>query len=337
MIGIRADANPYLGLGHVMRCLSIANALSALGYKIVFLLASKEAEKIISDKGYETLIFNSDYRNLEEELDCWPGITFECILVDSYYVTPSFFRFLKARTDLLVYLDDLATFSYPVDVLINYNVYGSCLNYDKLYHNSGVRMPRLLIGPSYVPLRSEFRGVHRRVQPEIVKNVLISTGGSDAEHVALSLINAKPQNYTYHFLIGAMNNDKAEIEKLASSQEEIVLHENVVDMKSLLIGMDLVVSAAGSTLYEICACRVPLITYILADNQAPGAAEFEHLGLAVNIGDIRKIDDPVRMILSTIVNLSNDYERRVAAGNRMAKIVDGLGAERIAEIIQGML
>jgi len=64
--------------------------------------------------------------------------------------------------------------------------------------------------------------------------------------------------------------------------------ENVQDMRGLICSMDLIVSAAGSTLYEICACGVPLITFVTADNQIRGAEAFSSLGLAVNIGDLRE-------------------------------------------------
>lgn len=50
--------------------------------------------------------------------------------------------------------------------------------------------------------------------------------------------------------------------------------------------MDICISAARTTLYEICACGVPLITYSLADNQIFGAKAFENLGLGINIGGL---------------------------------------------------
>ena len=122
-------------------------------------------------------------------------------------------------------------------------------------------------------------------------DVLLSTGGSDELHIALSFIKhlcEQPDSgITYHVLIGAMNTDKDEIRSLAADKEWIELHENVADMKSLICSMDVVVSAAGSTLYEICACGVPLITFSAADNQVPGAEAFSSLGLAVNVGDLR--------------------------------------------------
>lgn len=38
-------------------------------------------------------------------------------------------------------------------------------------------------------------------------------------------------------------------------------------MSELMQQCDMAVSAAGSTLYELCACGMPTITYVLADNQ----------------------------------------------------------------------
>lgn len=68
-----------------------------------------------------------------------------------------------------------------------------------------------------------------------------------------------------------MNTNEKEMRTLVQGHNHFILHENVSDMRSLLEKMDLAVAAAGSTLYEICACGVPLITYTIADNQMAGA------------------------------------------------------------------
>ena len=54
----------------------------------------------------------------------------------------------------------------------------------------------------------------------------------------------------------------------------------VKDVKSLIESCDITISAAGSTMYEICACGVPMVTYSLADNQNPGTEAFEKQSLA---------------------------------------------------------
>ena len=141
-----------------------------------------------------------------------------------------------------------------------------------------------------------------------------SAGGSDELHIAANFVRflceRGADDKTYHILLGAMNTDKEEIKALASGMDCVVIHENVQDMRGLICSMDVIVSAAGSTLYEICACGVPLITFSTADNQVPGATAFSSLGLAVNVGDLR---DPSSIDPSAVMSgtLSNDAIYRI--------------------------
>ena len=43
MIYIRVDANKKIGMGHMMRCISIAEALIIEGEKVCFLVATEDA------------------------------------------------------------------------------------------------------------------------------------------------------------------------------------------------------------------------------------------------------------------------------------------------------
>ena len=353
MIYIRADANPNIGMGHIMRCLSIADAFTSVGNNVCFVLADDTVQSLVQSRGYETIILHSDYRGMDAELSFWPSIFLDLIIVDSYFVTADYLRSLQNRLKesggKLIYLDDVYAFPYPVDILVNYNAYASPHLYTDLYRDSTV--PQLILGPTYAPLRSMFCNLPKRIQKEQVKNILISTGGSDELHLALALLRGvmsrEARGIEYHFLLGAMNADKEEIQKLSEGRGNIVLHENVADMKSLIQSVDLAISAAGSTLYEISACGVPLITYSLTDNQIPGAEAFEKLCLAVNVGDLRdpeSIDqalvmsgtlssDAVERILAAADDLSCDYERRVAVGKQMQELIDGYGADRMVQRI----
>ena len=293
---------------------------------------------------------------MDDELNSWPETNPDTIIVDSYYITANYLRVLKDKVGQkgkLVYIDDLASFPYPVDVLVDYNAYGPTIDYRGLYNNNDVDMPRLILGLTYAPLREMFRNIPHKAQKEKAENILISTGGSDELHLTLTLVHylsngpCKYENKTFHFLLGAMNIDKEEIRVKAAGCENIVLHENVSDMRRLISSCDIVVSAAGSTMYEICSCGVPLITYSSADNQIPGTEAFEKLGLAVNIGDVREPDsiDPsliisgkldenaVDRIFMAVEELSNDFTRRREMGIKMQEMIDGFGADRMVKEI----
>ena len=341
MILFRADGNPVIGTGHIMRCLSIADAFRASGEEAVFAAADDSMKGLIEKKGFRCCVLGTDYRDMPSDLE--PTLELVCklgarlLIADSYFVTADYLRALKSKVKL-TYIDDLAAFAYPVDVLINYNVYADKQTYEKLYAESGESVPRLLLGAGYVPLRAEFRNVPKKEIKKKCTDILISTGGADPVHLALRMaeyISAECRNdgLRYHLLIGAMNRDKSEIARIASGSKNIVLHHNVSNMPELISSCDIAVSAAGSTLYEICACGVPLITYVLADNQLQGAKAFEKLGIAAFCGDARK-EDIISRIFGETDRLRSDLHARKQNNYKMQKAIDSCGSQRLADALK---
>lgn len=329
MIYFRADANPSIGMGHIMRCLSIADAFRDAGRDVQFVLADRQVEELIHRRGYEAVVLHSSFDDMESELGLWPEIIPELIIVDSYFVTESYLKALHDKSKL-VYIDDLAAFPYPVDILINYNAYGPEIDYHSLYHN---HPPELLLGVTYVPLRKMFQEISMKTPRKYIHDILFSTGGADDLHLALQLVKMRPRKYNYHVLIGAMNTDWNEIRRLAEDQDNIIIHENVSDMRSLITNCDVAISAAGSTLYEICACGIPLVTYITADNQISGAEAFEKIGLAVNCGDMRLVTNRIESLIKTTDSLNDHYDQRVSIVSKMKDTIDGNGAQKIVNRI----
>lgn len=342
MILFRADGNSIIGMGHIMRCLSIADAFKSLGEESVFSVADASMQNLIEERGFKVHVLDTDFSKMSDDTEKIEKLINETkahlLIVDSYYVTPDYLSSLRSMIKL-IYIDDLAAFAYPADVIINYNIYGNKSVYEKLYSGSSVRLPELLIGTEYVPLRREFHDLPPKEIKEKCTDILISTGGADPVHMALKIAGHISSEYyddglRYHLVIGAMNHDKEAIERIASEYKSIALHCNVKDMSRLIRSCDIALSAAGSTLYEICACGVPLITYILADNQISGAEEFERRGLAVNLGDIRGLSD-VSCCIDAIKELCGSKEKRAMLRDKMSGSVDGKGAERIALYLSG--
>ncbi len=336
MIILRADGNSRIGSGHIMRCLSLANAAGDRGITCCFVTSGAEFQNIIQARGYKCIVLGTDYANMEAELSALTGLLNDerpdMVFVDSYFVTETYLNALHSFVKL-VYIDDLAAFAYPVDTILAYDLGMESTKYENLYR--GKKLPQMLIGPKYTPLRKEFSGLDFRMPSRIVKNVFVSTGGADPEHIALRLVqylqDKKKQKYTFHFLLGTMNQDKDEIERLTSSAESIVVHKDVQNVRELMTSCDVALSAAGNTMYELCACSLPIISYILANNQNAVAQKFAYEGLALLAGDARTCEDFCATLLDRLDELSRDYELRVAMASKAYSIVDGKGASRIIE------
>ncbi len=123
MIGIRTDANKKIGMGHIMRCLSIASRLKELGEDAIFFTSGDYAADFIRSKGFECFILPYEYKNKNEEIykfiDILKDKKISKVLLDSYEVTLKYMTELN-RAVKIAYIDDLNLFRYPVDLIINY-------------------------------------------------------------------------------------------------------------------------------------------------------------------------------------------------------------------------
>lgn len=347
MIIFRADGNPTIGLGHVMRDLSIADAFRNFGEQCCFCLADAGLSELIINRGHAVKVLGSRFDRMDDELEIIKKeihvlANVSAVFIDSYYVTENYLSsmhsFCQSRGIILVYVDDVLSFPYSCDVLINYNIYASFEQYRTLYHK--LNKPVFLLGTAYAPLRTEFQQLQDRVIRIVGRDVLISTGGSDSTHVGIELIRTiieTPEwsDIRFHFILGILNEDYCEIEELAKGSMNIQIHENVSQMAELMKSCDVAITAAGSTMYELCATQTPSITYILADNQIPGANGFEKSGVLHTAGDIRIIGMKklARSVLCQAIDLLNNYNERNRIAKIMRQIVDGKGANRIVNLI----
>ncbi len=338
---IRADGNGKIGMGHVQRCLSLAKALKKRGADPVFLTADEEPAEWLEKAGFPHISLGSDYREMEREL---PGLTEILqkdpgpVLVDSYQITKPYMESLCGLTRTLLLSDDNEQV-FACHDLINYNIYAKDLGYEKTYGSSGYHT-RLYLGPGYAPLREGFTASPEE-EPEKnegKRKVLLTTGGSDGCH--LGLLFAKritegrmPGNIEYHVLCGPFCGDADKIREAAKGQTDLVIDGPVTEMASYLKGFDLVLSAAGSTLYELCAMGIPAMTFTTADNQKKNAKAFAEYSEMIHLGDAEADADAVldRMEEKLSKVLSGDRTKLREIAVSMKAVTDGRGAEHLAE------
>ncbi len=366
---IRADGNEKIGMGHVMRCLAIAEALRKEGEEVLFLAADHKPAGVIQDKGFPVKILDTCYEDMETEL---PELTsviqkkpgngeygriFEKskILVDSYFITESYLKALQTFATVIL-MDDEKKAVYPCDALVNYNIYGNTLSYKQDYP-AGVK---LFLGCAYMPLREQFGDVEYVVRDRAA-HILLTTGGGDSCHMALAMAKylsekldwlpkesnsrEKQKNMLaegggrmaltagiWHIVCGPYCTDTEELESLAEQNSFLKIHKNVTDMSELMQRCDVAVSAAGSTLYELCRVGVPTVGFYFAENQRQNMEAFERLSPIKNAGDFSAFPDRV---LSNIVweaeNLCRSRKRREEVSLSMRTFIDGRGAERLSK------
>lgn len=348
MTGIRADGNNQIGIGHVMRCLTIADALKEIGENVVFFTADHGCEEMITGRGFDCRVLETSFDDMEAELDSLQIAMGEAkvdrLLIDSYYVTETYLKTLRERV-VTMYLDDVDRFPYPVDLLVNYNVFAKASDYPYgveyvEYGQAGMvakeDITLVLAGPKYAPVRKEFAECRGALKDEIY-DILITLGGSDAYNLAckISKVLLKDANLRLSVVCGPFNRHRQALYELAMNEPRMTVYENVKDMWKLMSKCDLAVSAAGSTMCELAVAGVPAVTFSFVENQRRIAVAFGEKEAAVAIGHYNPIEEDafLQAMKEAVRMLLVSREKREKLTENASKMVDGYGAIRIARAI----
>lgn len=367
VIYIRTDGNSKIATGHLVRCLCIAQALESLGKSACFLVSDEDSFSLLKDlsasvfSGYTfsfdvKILKTACYDNMELELEelavlltsADPTLTTQdtsqtansaflkpIFFVDSYFVTEDYFSSLN-KFAKVAYMDDLRAFDYKVDLLVNYDVIPPAREqeYHLSYTNAGIS----LLGAEYTPLRKQFQNQEVSLHNQI-KNILITTGGSDPYDFTFTLskyLLSLELALELHVVVGRLFKNTDSLEELTKQYPSLHLHYNVGDMASLMKQCDYAVSAAGTTLYELCALGIPAVSISMADNQIPMSKTFAEVDAVPYVGDIRvqkyeDMDFILHQISNHLISLCEDSSKAHLQHNKMRRLIDGNGAIKIAE------
>lgn len=349
---IRTEANCVTATGHMMRCLAIADAAAKREIRTVFIVAEEGSERFPKERGYQTICLGRRWDDFAGEIPVIERLiaeqNIEVMLIDSYFVSEDYMKAVTQKTRT-AYIDDLHKTIWPCSVLIAYAVYYDLFDYRKEYPGT-----ELLLGCRYAPLRREFQDLPVRQIRQDVKKVLVVTGGTDEYHFmkqfteALLAQRSLFAGVEFTLVCGAFNRDIEEIRNLSSEyaakdfadgSEDI--EGNTITMKIVpalptlkdaMLETDLLITAGGTTLYEMAACGTPGICFSIADNQLDNVKGFASRGLVLYAGDVRT-DFSYDRLIRMMKEMMQDHTARDAVSERLRALVDGKGAERIVDAV----
>ena len=344
-LAIRVDGNSQIGSGHIMRCCAIAHAAEAMGYEAMFFVSDEESARIVQAQGYTSEVLGGDYRSFCEDdalhfANAVEKANVKGVIVDSYAATDGFLATLRKRCHCnkikVGYIDDEYRFEsgflpkpmrLPVDVLVNYGLGASSELYWRAYGDSDAE---LLIGPVFAPIREMFSVACYRVS-DLVSTILVTTGPTNPNGVLERLASCCAEamlEASIHIVVGA----NARFEGEDSFESRFVFHHDPRNMRSLMLASDLVVSAGGTTLYELAALGVPTIALPITENQLANVSGWRKrcLGFA-----LQSVEWENGELISMIHSLATDVALRQALSSEMREACDGQGARRVAEAILG--
>ncbi|MDL2143313.1 UDP-2,4-diacetamido-2,4,6-trideoxy-beta-L-altropyranose hydrolase [Flavobacterium tructae] len=283
----RADGNHIIGLGHITRCMALADMLDN-NFEIVFLCRKLTNEqKIIVSKSFSLIELNGD--NLQDEIIELENIINkdDIVVLDGYCFDLSYQTKVKTMAKKLVMIDDLAERKIIADLIINHGGEFIKDKYD-LESNS-----ELLAGFKYLLVRKEFLKSRFEIK-EISKidTVFICMGGSDPFNVTPKALQATLDcNFVKKIIVVAgnafMNFD--EIHAIASLNKHVEIKiERNVDAKAmvkLINESQIAICPSSSIALEVCCVGSGILTGYVIDNQFSIHEQIMNNKCGISVGD----------------------------------------------------
>jgi UDP-2,4-diacetamido-2,4,6-trideoxy-beta-L-altropyranose hydrolase len=362
LVAFRSDASLIIGTGHVMRCLTLAEALTARGVRCRFIGREHpgnllemirqhnfDVHRLPVDLGAVAKDASTD--NGRSSYAAWLGSDWatdaaqtrsalgdsgvDWLIVDHYAVDVRWEQSIRPACRNLMVIDDLADRMHDCDLLLDQTLGRDACNYGHLVPNACT----VLTGPRYALLRSEFAKLRdyslRRRMVSQFKHLLIAMGGVDEPNATSRVLEALkdcplPDDCRISVVMGRhalwLNQVRLLAQQMPWATEILV---NVRNMAKLMADADLAIGAAGGTAWERCCMGLPSLIVVLAPNQRAGAAALAATGSTVSLGGVGE----VRRTLSPAMQWVLQAGRLPAMSEASRTLADGEGASRVTSTI----
>lgn len=357
-IVFRTDASQEIGTGHVMRCLTLADAFHNKGVVVSFICRDLPGHlsDYIKCKGYNVFLlpfekFSSCKLKKDLKHSHWLGVDwetdaneteeilgkYECIdglIIDHYALDKRWEEKLKKFTQCIIVIDDLADRKHTCNILLDQNYY---LNMYKRYE--GLVPPNCvkLLGPQYCLLREEFSNERKslRGRDRDLKTILVFFGGSDPTNetykILKALENIDCNSIRIHVVVGQSNKQKYIIKELCKKYLNMNFHYQINYISKLMSEADLAICAGGSITWERYCLGLPAILISVAHNQVEICETVSSLGIDWYIGKSEDVNG------KEVVDMIKIIEMEISELNYRSKkaleFVDSGGTNRVTKEI----
>lgn len=331
----RVDANPDIALGHLKRCVSLAEGLREKGVEPLFLTFDTESSRaLLANYTFQSGFLDTPVNTADDTdktLSFMKDNNLDSVIFDSYSVTKEYLDTFSHQALNVICIDDIADRPLPCDMIINGGLGAETLDYE-----AGIK----LLGIRYCILSRPFWNYSNIGKKKGIHNILITMGGIDHygfSEKSMQILDRLPQDFKITMVIGAYYENLDTIKAMAQEVKkdvELIIDQN--DLYPYMQKCDMAISAGGFTLYELAALRKPVIGLGLWENQYRNVGALDKMGVILGL---KYMDDDSfhHSFESTVSRLTGDQDLRNGLAEKAGELFDGQGALRTASNIKKFL
>lgn len=327
----RCDGSVEIGMGHVVRCLALADHFKK-NHNCNIRFAMRFSELGINKVLKSYPVIQSDENDFDYEdwlSNCISQSQSEILILDVRDgLAKDQLKNIKIITGIkVVTIDD------PEDKRIESDI----AFYPPIPQLNNLKWDgfngKLFIGWEYVILRNEFLKMYPKPNNSI-PNILVSMGGTDEKNMTTYIVKVLKKikdKFEATFLVGSGFPHLEKLERsLKSVNFKFELYQNPNKIATVMSKTNFAIISFGITAYELSALRIPSIYFCLTRDHEESSRLFEMHGLGKTIGvfpgvNAKKVNHHVSQFLSNL-EIINEMSEKAS----MIKISD---LERITNSI----
>jgi spore coat polysaccharide biosynthesis predicted glycosyltransferase SpsG len=326
---VLCDAASRTGLGHLVRSMALAAELTGRGSQVHVLLRQDSLPAALPVVAAAGATVATGSWGQAPDLVRRLGAT---VVVDSYRVDGPGLTALHdaCRTvgEQLLVIDDLGDRELTADLVLNQNLLVPAPSYPGAV--------AVLAGPRYALLRPAF-GRHRAAGlasakrlPDRPEQVFVLFGGTDAADMAGTAARA-----ALHAFPAARVRVVAPVTPPPPGLRDprVTVLPRLDEVHAEMLAADLVLSAGGTTLWELCCLARAAAVVAVADNQVPTYDAMVAAGHVLPAG--RAPGSSVELLAERLARLTAEPGTLRRTALSAAAVTDGLGARRVADALVG--
>ena len=336
-VGIRCDAGPQTGVGHLVRCVALAEELTARGIAVHFLSDLGGLDWAARQLATRGLPWHPAPYDTVGLVAAATRLGLDAVVVDSYQLPPAHSRALRASGRTVLAIVDGHLRDQEADIYVDQNLDAELST--PVLPAGAVR----LAGLDYALLRRVVHDLRPAAAPVPgsgrTPEVVAFFGGTDAYRAApivggLLLRTGISCRATIVAADESLREELLALRPGPGQRLEVIAPTD--RLPALLAGADLAVSASGTSTWELLCLGRPAALVWVVENQLIGYGRTTARGLAAGLGHLPALaagGDDARNAVDVLRELLASTAARTALAGRAWAAVDGLGTARVAEAL----
>jgi UDP-2,4-diacetamido-2,4,6-trideoxy-beta-L-altropyranose hydrolase len=332
------DTDPKAGAGHMIRCLSLAEAMAAADWSCHLAVqtgAKGWLPRLQDWPGRPHVVAASDNPTALSGLG-----RYDVVVVDNYRVDAEYERACRSHGRYVVAIDDLANRPHDCDLLLDQTWGRQASDYAGFVRQGC----HFLLGNAFTLISQEFPRLQaetmtRRRTSDRIHRILVSAGAVDSHDLTSRFLDALGTLRTTDRIDvvlgpGAPHRERIH-EKVRAMGNGAYLHLGTDRMADMMSAADLALGAAGVSSWERCCLGLPALVLIAADNQRLVARTLAEHGAAEVLGAEHEVSR--ERLASAIRELLGSPSRLLAMAEAGISLCDGQGSSRVTVTIGELL